>query len=478
MSLGKINTGLYTYAKQACAGLLVACALFFSTGAIGQYSYSNALKSSYSFSAFLNGTYDFADPNYFLGNGDSMKTDPVKYKSEITTSYSSADSGLDNKRLVSVETEEYNNQGYPTSVMVKDSMGKIISSSVNTYNGKGDLIEDVTYDTLHRITNDMKYTYDEKNMLTYYLEKSYTYEILGNCLTKVRDTIEVTDRAMVITYNSINKVAQIDASISYGVSWATTVTSYTYKYDKAKNLINISIAEKYTGDQHEDYIYDNDRNLISNMRYDSNGLVHSTITVIDKDKGTRTVTDEIFKYKTNEGSCIPDHRKVISVYDKDYNPVSEFITALESEDTTTTLTTYTYKTVPGQTLTVTSVTEENGDMYYSKKTDITTSYYDADSNVIKSVHKGGGEYGGNSTTLYIYNKKHKMIQEENYGSCMDAPTSTTKISYYPDDITTKEYRTIESYEAYFDKYDEHSNLIESTELRKGNSNQTIYTYVY
>ncbi|HWY98537.1 MAG TPA: hypothetical protein VNY36_05565 [Bacteroidia bacterium] len=460
-------------------GLLFTCALFLQTAKVsGQYTWSNAIRSGYAFSAFLNGSYDFVDPNLFIGNADSMKTEPVKFKSQITTNYISSDSGMDNKRLASVQTEDYNGSGYPTALMMKDSMGKVMSSSAYTYNARGNLIEEINYDTIHRITDDIKYTYNEKNMLSFYMAKSYTYEILGNCLTKVRDTIEITERAMTITYNAINKIAQIDASVSYGVSWATTVTSYMYKYDGAKNLVQVYIAEKFTGDQHEDYTYGDKHNLLSTMRYDSNGLIHSTITVIDKDKGTRTVTDETFKYKTNEGSCIPDHHRTISVYDKDYNTLSENTVSLENEDTTNTVVTYTYKTVPGQSLTVTELTEETGDMYYSRKMDITTSYYDADSNVIKVVHKGGGEYGGNSTTLYTFNKYRKMLEQDDYGSCMDAPTSTTKITYYSNDLTIKEYRTIESYEAYIDKYDEHGNLTESTELRKENSNQTTYTYIY
>ncbi|HSY75760.1 MAG TPA: hypothetical protein VK890_02820, partial [Bacteroidia bacterium] len=307
------------------------------------------------------GNFDFVDPNdwmiYSVGE-NHWETDYVK---STTFEYKSPDSSLADKRIISTETSFYDKKGYVNSSLKKDSMNKVMDSCRYIFDKHDNLIEVRIYDSLGRITKNKKCKYSSTNKLTYMLETDSSFDAIVDCINhRVKDSITISTTESVFTYNSSDKVATWVTTTydnnryrygDYEDDWGgykkqakhprkkelTQKMSYTYKYDKAKNLVRIDGISMYMGEEKPvrdtEYVtmaYDKKKRVVMRMEYISNKLQTSTADVYGSDGGRTETTEEYGE--PSPGSCIPNHTSTIMQYDSSNNNLSEYIVTISNGD--------------------------------------------------------------------------------------------------------------------------------------------------
>ncbi|HWY98536.1 MAG TPA: hypothetical protein VNY36_05560, partial [Bacteroidia bacterium] len=264
----------------------------------------------------------------------------------------------------------------------------------------------------------------------------------------------------------------------------TQKMSYTYKYDKTKNLVRIDGISMYLGEdkpvrdsQHVTMDYDKKNRVVLQMQYAGNKLQTSTAKVYGSDGGRTETTEEYGE--PSPGSCIPNHTTSINQYDSSGNSLSEYVITISSGDTNRSRTSYIRKYSGKNITSLTTASEIIGTMFYRRSTDIETYTYSDAGDMIKAAHRGGRYYSGhNSTYTYKYNAMHKETEQCEYGPCMDAPIARYTTTYYPNDTVMKEKHETRSYYSSSQKYDERGNNIEYSYVSRYTASETVNQYVY
>ncbi len=80
--------------------------------------------------------------------------------------------------------------------------------------------------------------------------------------------------------------------------------------------------------------------------------------------------------------------------------------------------------------------------------------YDNWGNMIEMASKGGEGTASDARYTYTYNKQNYLLTESDYGSCLDTPYATYKLTYFTDGITEKELETSRGNNHYTYRYGE------------------------
>jgi hypothetical protein len=451
------------------------------------YYVSDIGKGGYQFYSFLNtGQPELWDPNYEIGHADTMPLYKVDYKSESWIKYAGVegDTTFAQKKLDESCNITYNRAGHVLNYTRKNDEGKILDSINHTYNSKGYLIETKGYDSLKRIIQDEKFTWNANGRLSACWRMYWRHDAKAFCPGAYHDTVYITHMWSAIAYTGSGKVSAIDdSSTDVGDPHAdTNVLHYRYTYDKANNLLMESSEKpKYHGVEKQSIVhtYDNTGRMLSELEYDSTSLQKSLVTLYGAD-GTETTTTETYSYQAPDGSCVPNHTTDITKRDSDYNQLSSLTVTIMNGDTSITKVTYTYTFFAGEIASITEQTIETAYLHECKSTTITTSTFDADTNEIKVSTVGGGEYAGNSTYTYSYDKKHNVTEETQYGSCMDKPTSKTCRTYYANgkekEIKEVEYTDNDNSVSVL-RFDSKGRVSQNISIRPYDVSKTVHTYV-
>ncbi|HSY76162.1 MAG TPA: hypothetical protein VK890_04855, partial [Bacteroidia bacterium] len=390
--------------------LFMAVAVFFPAKAQRDEELLRQLSNYHSFG---NSDYQYSNNSmrrYTQRAHDTTSRYRVKYKSKTKFSYSSEDSLLDHKKITGKEYYAYNMHGQMDSTVTYDTTGKATGKTIYKYDGLGNPIEILEYDT-NALTTDQKTTYDVSGKL---LKSTYTSE----------------------------KSHWSDTSSVYVPRFETYTTHYIYDGD---DLMEVRVDSENVNYSRITATYDKKHRITTEYHYLRGKIQTSELTSYDG-KDNYTITTE--KYTNESGnSCAPDHHKSVEKYDKDDNPLTFYSFNIYDADTTVVNTKYVYKYNGKLLMTEIKNTKTKSSNYASESTTTMTYKYDERGNKTETSSRGGGGYGGTSTTQYTYNPKNNMLQMLEYGSCMDKPKYTYKYEYYPDDETLKQ----ESYDNDFSK---------------------------
>jgi len=421
------------------------------------------------------------DPNKALSEYDSTFDGKCNYKALTEYSYEHYDSLHPDIDIFSIQRDEYNKSGKLVKSIQKNTWGKVTDSAVYSYNSANKLISYLRFDSLKRLTYDQGFTYTTMGKLATLRVTENQYSSINVCPGVTKDTLLVFKWTTTITYNDKNLATAISIIKKGQVAYFTFIgdadsTSYRYWYDTANNLAKIYCTRNGHETKYNVYGYDRAHQITMEGDY-----VDSTLIAEDafmyKGDGGYTRTNKRYGSVGN-GACTPDINITVERYDNKGRMLTSVETAVKSDDTTVTRMSYTRAFNNGNITRMEEVTEETGYLYYSKYTEIETSEYDSAGHITCEMNKGGGQYATNYSHTWKYNKHGKVIQELDYGSCVDKPMSTTTDEYYKND-TLKMMKVVSEYSTEIITYDTRGNITAAMNIESGQvRNAVVYKYQY
>jgi RHS repeat-associated protein len=155
------------------------------------------------------------------------------------------------------------------------------TTTLDNYNGAGDLVEQTIYDKNGNILDSFKYTYDAKGNITQVVSKAgtttYVYDELDQLIKETRPDGTIYEYTYDATGNRLTKK----------VIQGGNVTTTTYTYDDADQLVSVNGTS---------YSYDANGNLISDGQRTYTYDAQNRLTSV-KDSGGNTIAS--FTYYAN-----------------------------------------------------------------------------------------------------------------------------------------------------------------------------------
>lgn len=468
--------------------------LFNSTNVIAQHNFFYK-EDIYYISSYTNYPADnLQNDSQAFPTCKSLLTDTsnghnTKFKRVVESDYTSNDSILKHKKLVSRVITMFNDKGYGqyrvtldsngvdsikyfydehflgirweyTSqlqlgdkyVLIRDKKGRILKDS-NTYLGNG----------------------GNKN-LTGYFVVNFTYDTAGNCVKyfwvshNANWPSNKTNDDTIIIIKQYDNKNRIIASHEYGMDmWEAEY----YKYDNSSNIIDAVIIDstRRITALHLTKVFDTKNRVVLETKFDYYHGNHMTSITYNADGGRTDTTEFSGKNKADPNSCT-NITKSIEVYNKYGDLVSTITTSLNEGKTTKTNSIHkSHYNLDGKLLCDSETVITESQMSYNTVLTVITYKYDTKGNKTEFTLSGGAE-----RWIYTYNEKNKLVKEVRYGSSSDKPNYIHQIRYYPDGVTVKEDITDNMYGRIIKKYGKDTEQTEWTSISPGNVNQVITEY--
>lgn len=302
------------------------------------------------------------------------------------------------------------------------------TSTVNKYNGAGDLVEQIITDKNGSLVDSFKYTYDAKGNITSIVSKagttSYVYDELDQLTKETRPDGMIFE----YTYDSVGN--RLSKKVTQGGS--STTTSYTY--DDADQLTAVNgtgytydANGNLTNDGQRTYIYDAE-NRLTTVKDSSGNTIASYTYRADGMRKTMTTATGTITFHYDENKNVTYEKNVSGQVVASYTYNSENLPVSMTRDGQT----YYYQ-LNGHG-DVVKLTDSNGSI-------VAIYDYDAYGNIVnetgsvKNPYRYAGYRFDTETELYYlqsryYDSKNgRFITKDSFEGFEDIPLSLNKYSY-------------------------------------------------
>ncbi len=488
--------------------ILVCFIVLFTLPAFAQYGYYHSHSSAYpprnggvqflsSYYTYRYSYYEHNDCRRFLDAYsnyaylDSNEGKDVKFKTATLYYYFYNDSLLTNKKLGFKSVYNFNKSGQITYILHYDTVGKLNDSATVEYDIRGNRTRISDYDRSMspdklQMRNDELFTWDSKNRMIHDSDFEKKNEVTRY------DTSQYNISRITYKYDDSDNVVY-----QFTLNNSDTVIEYN-EYDK-KNRLLINRSYQYKHWTYRSNGYDANGNEIKNISIFNNLDTNSIFSVYDaanrrtnwqKFHGNKLTELETCKFNPdssytmteetlgdNTGPSCPEDNKTISLYNIHHDCYSK-ITTQESNGkllTTTTLDKLLYNKM-GKLLRDSEMVTGKSQWHWDKTLTIHTYKYDTKGNRTESDIIGGENQNSNTRKTETFNDKNNILEEDEYGACMDKPFKSTITKYYPDGKTVKELQVTEGTNTTISKFGKDSRFLEKTASDAITKEQWVWEY--
>jgi len=447
---------------------------------------------------------------YFYEPKDSAK---ALFKSVAVTRYDADDSTLANKKFRWKSIRKYNDVGQELFWMYVDSNMTVTDSSRWTYDAKHNMTRATEYnydDSSQSVmkTKDEVWTYNDSSKITkdssVPISKDYsrgygrnkkpgsqykttlfvsylTYDAAQNEIKRevlrsraddgllqgsddddknALDTIIIYEK-----YNAHNKRIYLEANV-----YSVMAKEYFQYDDKDREIL---AADVELGDSNYKTTSYNEKGKIKEIRTYKKGILSYIYTYSADNIGTTT---ETYEYITPaQGSVCANDETSTVVTDSAGNPLMKTETKQKDGVPFTTTTTHKYTFEKGKMIIDTATDTEQGHLYAESSVEVTAMKHDDRGNELEYNVMSGGQYTENRRYTRKFNDHDKMIEWNEFNSCVaDKPMETSTLTYFPDGERIKQRVYNQEYSSTVTTYDHEGLILKQDCMAKGKGNHTHY----